>query len=56
MSTLSSTQIPQFNTSVQHKDHIFSALKIRQFPTKNSSVQETPQFNRILSMELRGWN
>ena len=29
---------PQFNTSVPHKDHTFSAPKIPQFNTKNLSV------------------
>ena len=45
---------PQFNTSVPHKDHTFSAPKIRQFTTKNHSVPhqnllrstpKTTQFN-----------
>ena len=39
----------RFHTSVQHKDHIFSAPKIRQFNTLHSltlpSVQDTSQFN-----------
>ena len=43
---------PQFNTSVQHQDHTFSAPKVPQFHTKNpsvppppSSTPKTPQFN-----------
>ena len=40
---------PQFNTSVQHKDHTFSAPKIRQLNTKNPSAQHFPQFNTSLS-------
>ena len=51
---------PQFNTSVQHKDHIFSAPEIPHFNTKNLSVQtpfssphpwvqHTPQFNTHLN-------
>ena len=36
---------PQFNTSVEHKDHTFSALKIPQFNTLLNSTPKTPQFN-----------
>ena len=36
---LSSTQTPQFDTSVLHKDHTFSAPKIPQFNTEKPSVQ-----------------
>ena len=44
---------PQFNSSVPHKDHNFSAPKIPQFHTKNpsgpppplSSTSKIPQFN-----------
>ena len=43
---------PQFNASVQHKNHTFPAPKIPQFHTNNSSVQHqslpiphTPQVN-----------
>ena len=52
---LSSTQTPQFNTSISHKDHTFSALKIPQFNTKipqfhtkNPSVPQTPK--KLLSL------
>ena len=48
--TLSSTKTPsaegpQFNTSVSHKDHTFSAPKISRFHTKNLSVQHIPTFH-----------
>ena len=36
---------PQFDKSVQHQDHSFSAPKIRQFNTSNASVQRTRQFS-----------
>ena len=36
---LSSTQTPQLNTSVQHKDYTFFSPKIRQFNTQKASVQ-----------------
>ena len=59
----SSTQTPQLNTSVPHKDHTFSAPKIPQFHTKNSSVQyknpltsttKAPQFHTPFGVGLRG--
>ena len=53
---LSSTQT-HFNTSDQHKDHIFSANKIPQFNTNNPSVQHRRPKN--FGMELRDfwcWN
>ena len=37
--------LPQFNTSVPHKDHTFSAPKIPQFNSKNPSVQHPPLFH-----------
>ena len=37
--------IPQFNTSVQHKDHTFSVAKIRQFNIQKVLVQHTRQLN-----------
>ena len=37
---------PQFNISVQHKEHTFSATEIRQFNNKSSSIQhQIPQFH-----------
>ena len=37
--------LPQFNSSVQHKDHTFSVPRMSQFNTKNRSVQHPPQFH-----------
>ena len=43
---------PQFNTSVPHKDHTFSAPEIPQFNTPLSSTPKTP-----FGVEVRdfGW-
>ena len=43
---LTTKSTPQFNTSVPHKDHTFSAPEIPQFHTKTPQFHtKTPQFN-----------
>ena len=45
----------EFNTSLQHTEHTFTAPKICQCNTKNPSVQHTPQFNTQNPSSVLTW-